>query len=146
MAAPTPQPLRRTQPVALVVDDDEPSARMVAREVRAYCEVATAFDGVAGFEAALELHPRLIISDVHMPLLDGLSMVRRIEALPACRGASVIFMTADTDPSFRLAATRWQHARYLVKPISIDRLHDEVRWALAAQLGDVPPSARRPRL
>ena len=117
-------------PLALIVDDDEPTARLIGREVRAHCETAIAYDGLEGLDLALKVRPTLVITDVCMPHLDGISMVRRILASSASPDLRILFMTGDSDTGWRLGAWRELGSRFLLKPLSLDRLHEEVRRAL----------------
>src|SRR5262245_17359499 len=63
----------------LIVEDDEPTRRLLAITLRRTYDVVTAADGVEGLEmATLQPPPDLVITDVMMPRLDGLTMVQEI--------------------------------------------------------------------
>jgi DNA-binding response OmpR family regulator len=72
------QPAAETGPILVVEDDPK-----IAQLVRAYLEregfrVASASDGVAALAAVREQRPRLIVLDLMLPELDGLSVARRV--------------------------------------------------------------------
>jgi CheY-like chemotaxis protein len=63
----------------LVVEDDDVERELIALalERRGY-SVASAENGVRGYEEALRLRPDLIITDIQMPAADGVHLVRRV--------------------------------------------------------------------
>ena len=71
-------------------------ARITARVLRMKYDVTLAFDGLEGFAAATaQPPPDLIITDVAMPGLDGLSLVRRIREVDSLRAVPIIMLTAQ---------------------------------------------------
>ncbi|MCC7328918.1 MAG: nitrogen regulation protein NR(I) [Gammaproteobacteria bacterium] len=104
---------------AWVVDDDA-SVRWVLDKALAGAGIATrSFDGAESFLAALgPEHPDVVITDMRMPGVDGLALMRRLEvqglALP------VIVITAHTDLDSAVAAYRAGAFEYLPKPFDVD--------------------------
>lgn len=76
--------------------------------------VGEAANGAEGLEAALRLEPSLIITDVKMPQMDGLEMLRRLRE--AGCDARVIILTAYDDFSYVRSALRLGAVDYLLKP------------------------------
>lgn len=67
---------------ALVVDDDENLAGIVAEIMtRAGYEVQTAYNGLNGLSVYLQRQPDVVLTDIQMPELDGLEMMRCIRAV-----------------------------------------------------------------
>ena len=90
--------------------------------------VAQASNGLEGLEAARQYAPDLIITDLKMPQMDGLEMVRRLRE-EGC-AASVIILTAYDTFSFAQSALRLGAVDYLLKPFhdgdlekAVARLH-----------------------
>lgn len=80
----------------LIVDDNELvrkslGASLISNEVT----VVTAANGKEGLEMAEKLHPDLLITDVHMPEMDGLQMIDKIRAHEWGVKIPVIVMTVD---------------------------------------------------
>lgn len=84
--------------IALVVDDQ----RAVREEVAGYLsrmgvEVVEAENGQDGYEKAISVEPQLIITDITMPVMDGLSMLDRLKSQPATQSIPVVVMTSSED-------------------------------------------------
>lgn len=82
-------------------------------------KVETASDGL---QALTKLKggfkPDLIITDINMPRMDGMELIRQVKGLPGLRFTPILTLTTESDPkkrdeSKRLGATGW-----LVKPVS----------------------------
>ena len=86
-----------------------------------------------GLEAAascLMLTPDLIISDVHMPRMDGFQMIEILKSEPAMADIPVIFLTADRKG--RKRGNRLGAVEYLTKPLEVDALLKAVAKHLPA--------------
>lgn len=116
----------------LVVEDERTAGRMLARLLSDDYDVELAVDGVEGLQRALELPgPDLIITDVTMPGLDGVTMIERIRALSP-RKVPVIFLTACGAPQDVARGIRAGARSYMIKPVDIDQLELRIKRALGA--------------
>jgi two-component system NarL family response regulator len=87
--------------------------------------VAEAANGNDVVELAKELTPDVVVMDVRMPQLDGISATRAVlEAVPA---AAVIMLTVSDDEADLFEAMKAGAAGYLLKEISIEEVGDAVR-------------------
>ena len=110
----------------LVVDDDPPLRRMLARSLTAEgFEVAVAPDGGAALVAAERAAPDVIVLDVAMPAIDGLSVCRRLRG----RGLAtpILMLTARDAIDDRVAGLQAGADDYLVKPFAIEELIARLR-------------------
>ena len=110
----------------LVVDDDPPLRRMLARTLSAEgYEVTVAADGPAALVATERAAPDLIVLDVAMPAVDGLSVARRLRE----RGLStpILMLTARDGVSDRVAGLDAGADDYLVKPFAVIELIARLR-------------------
>lgn len=101
------------------------------------CMVAgEAADGEEGIEAAKKYHPDVIITDVCMPKMDGIEMVRHLreEGIEAV----VIFLTAYDEFRYAQQAVRLGAADYLLKPFEDGALEEAVAGILAKNKKDAP--------
>ena len=98
----------RLDGLTVVIVDDERDARELLLTILKDCgaEVRAAVSAAEGFEAVGEWRPDLLISDIEMPHEDGLSLIRRIRALPSDGGGQVpaIALTAHVRSEDRLRA------------------------------------------
>lgn len=105
----------------LVVEDDpftlQQLARALAREVR---EVVTASDGEQGVAAFRQHRPDLVLTDLNMPVLDGLEMAARIKALSP--DTPVIAATAHNDERSLHKAIEVGMDGYVSKPVDLAAL------------------------
>ena len=102
----------------LVVDDGARNLRLALTALKhAGHEVLSAAGGAAGVEAALVHAPDLVLTDVQMPGIDGISALRRLRAEPRTAALKVVALTAlaMTGDADRLLAEGFDG--YLEKPI-----------------------------
>ena len=118
----------RTKGSILVVDDEERVCKLVSMVLRrAGYDVTVAADGHAAGRRVAEAIPDLIISDVMMPEMDGLTLLRELRADSATRAIPVILLTAksattDVVEGFNLGADD-----YLSKPFETVELLARVK-------------------
>jgi DNA-binding response OmpR family regulator len=120
-------PARRRR---ILIVEDEPGAREgLFRALSADYDVVAAADGLEGVDAAIRLPPDLILSDVSMPRLGGLPMVKLIRARLG-RKVPVIFLTANDSTQAVIDGIAAGARHYLTKPVDIDDLGRRIRRLL----------------
>jgi len=122
----------REQLLVLLVEDDADLAEVTqALLQQSGLRVAVAHDGLEGLDLIEKLHPQVVITDLVMPVLDGLELIRRHAARPAPR-APVIAVSAV---GARLRAARdLGAAEVLLKPVFPEELLQSVRKVARAAL------------
>ena len=118
----------RTKWLVLVVEDDPDLLTLITRvlEQDGY-SVQTAADGEAGLAlACAKPKPNLIISDIMMPDMDGLEMVRRIKEDANTKPTPVIFLTAKQTSKDVIAGIQAGARYYLTKPFKMNELITKV--------------------
>jgi two-component system response regulator MprA len=113
----------------LVVDDDEPIAASVRRalEYEGYA-VTVAHDGPAALAAAERDHPDLVVLDLMLPGMDGLTVCRRLR--DGTSPALVLMLTARDATPDRVTGLDAGADDYLVKPFAYEELLARVRALL----------------
>jgi signal transduction histidine kinase len=106
------------QPRVLVVEDDTVLCRLIVRALQSQYCVASATDGSEGLRKALETPPDLVLSDMRMPGMSGLELLRAIRADPHLQDVPFILLTAMEDQTVRLSALSVGATDYLTKPCS----------------------------
>ncbi len=116
----------------LVVDDSGDNLDLIEEYLDGVVwSVIRAGSGEACIGLALEHEPDVILLDLMMPNMNGLSVIRSIRAMERLAHIPVILQTAYADRDNILAARRLGCNYILAKPLSRDRLLAEVRKALA---------------
>jgi DNA-binding NarL/FixJ family response regulator len=133
------------RPIRVLLVEDQAlvraGLRMVVDSQPDLTVVGEASDGASGVSLARELRPDLVVMDVRMPVLDGISATRRVVALPMAPRV-VVLTTFDLDES-ALAAIRAGASGFLLK----DAPPEEMLAALRAVHGGdavlAPSTTRR---
>ena len=118
----------------LIVEDDPALSKLVRKALAAYgYDVEVANHGLEGLMKIDEsgLKPDLLIVDVMMPELDGITLVRALKTQGSTRRIPVIFVTAKTDSKTIAEGISVGAKFYITKPFTIDDLLDKVRRAIA---------------
>jgi two-component system response regulator HydG len=112
---------RATRARVLVVDDEESARSGLASLLRSErFEVDTAEDGQRGLARIEETAPDVVVTDLHMPRLDGMQLLERArEANPEL---VVIMVTAFSDVDTAVRAMQKGAEHYLTKPVQFDEL------------------------
>jgi YesN/AraC family two-component response regulator len=77
-------------------------------------------NGLEGFDLFMERRPEIVISDIRMPVMDGLQMAREIKAVSPY--TKIILTTAHSDAEYLLQAIDLGVDHYVVKPIDLGKL------------------------
>jgi pilus assembly protein CpaE len=112
----------------LLVVDDEPSVRKLLKrflESRGF-EVSVADNGVLGWQAARDVQPDLIVSDVAMPEMDGYELVRTIRRNPSTAAIPVILLSAMREADRVVAGYESGADDYLAKPVDMEVLRHKI--------------------
>ncbi|MDR7256490.1 two-component system chemotaxis response regulator CheY [Sphingomonas sp. BE270] len=109
---------------SILTVDDSPSLRMAIRIALtgAGYAVTEAGDGVEGLNAATASKFDLIITDLNMPNMDGLTMIRELRKSPDQCGTPIIFLTTESDDSMKQQAKAAGATGWLVKPFVPEQL------------------------
>lgn len=119
---------------ALIVDDDAASLRLYSLLLRqAGMNVSTAGNGLEALRIALDQKPDLLITDIRLPLLSGIELIREIRRQPALRHMAIIVITAMATPENRVLALEAGSDAYLLKPTSVLTFLETVRKVLAQE-------------
>jgi two-component system response regulator len=115
----------------LLVDDDESNREMLTRRLqnRGY-DVVTAADGQDALARASAESPSLILMDVSLPLIDGLTVTRQLKSNAALRSIPVIALTAHASIEDRDRAREAGCDDYDTKPIEFARLEKKMEALL----------------
>jgi adenylate cyclase len=121
----------RERPCILVVDDVFENLEIVSLRLEASgYEVITANDGLAALAQAFTHKPDLILLDIMMPKLDGISVLKELKADPEIGFIPILLLTAKADRSDVIAGLEAGADDYLTKPLDQSALVARVRSML----------------
>jgi signal transduction histidine kinase/DNA-binding response OmpR family regulator len=110
----------------LLVEDNPDLRRFMAGYLSESYRVSESENGLDAFEQAVETVPDLIISDVMMPGLDGLSLCRKLKQDERTSHVPLVLLTAKADPESRINGLERGADDYLTKPFSTEELRIRV--------------------
>ena len=128
----------------LVIDDDPRSCELVtALLTKVGFQVLSAADGPSGITLAREAHPAVILLDMVLPGIDGISICQRLKQDPVLRDIPVVGITASADLTYTGKAFRAGAEFFLPKPFRTTNLSHVVK--LAMESTQRKPSVRHHR-
>jgi YesN/AraC family two-component response regulator len=107
----------------LIVEDDKAACDIIARMVGLEfpdCTIYTAENGLKGLEIFQERTPDVVITDVNMPVMDGIEFATQIRSTNA--NATYIVLTAHNDQTILEKFKQMGFCAYLLKPIDFNEL------------------------
>jgi DNA-binding NarL/FixJ family response regulator len=118
-------------PISILIVDDQALFREGLRTLLSvqpeFKVVGEAGNGEEALRLAAGLHPSVVLMDLRMPVLDGVTATRRMHSLmPDCR---VIVLTTFDDDEYVFEGLRAGAVGYLLKDVSSDKLYEAIRAA-----------------
>lgn len=121
------------RPVVLVVEDDSELQQYLARILEDSYRLLLASDGKAAWELIRKEQPDLVLSDVKMPVMDGIELCRTIRSSEETDYIPIILLSAKVQLDARLEGMDAGADDYLAKPFSSAELLAKVRNTLASR-------------
>ena len=117
------QPMAHAKPLVLVAEDHEDSRSLLKAllEMWGY-RVAEAANGAEAVSLACELIPDLVLMDVGLPLIDGITAADQIHEFTNLAILPVVFTSGHPETSLRESALERDGVAYLIKPIDFEKL------------------------
>ena len=120
----------------ILIVEDSPSMRSLVRETleRDGYEVTESADGRHALGLLEGMVPDLIITDIHMPHLDGLALLREVRRLPSLRFTPVLILTSEAGPDLKESGRAAGATGWLVKPFDPDQLRRVIAQVLGPRV------------
>jgi len=114
---------------ALVVDDSQAMRRsiMYALQRLSGMVCTEAQDGAEGLKKLTQGRYDLVLTDINMPLMDGLKLISHIRQATAHRDVPIVVITTESAAADRERAMKLGASAYLVKPVQAKVVMDTVR-------------------
>lgn len=105
----------------LYAEDEEGIRANVSDSLRYYVkEVLEASNGKEALEIYKQNEPDIILSDIHMPVMNGIDFIKKVREED--RTIPIVMITAHTDKEYLLEAVELHMEKYIVKPVELDEL------------------------
>lgn len=116
--------LEKLQKLTILYAEDEVGIRENIADSLGYYvkEVYQAENGEEAFNMYEEKKPDIILSDIHMPILNGIEFVKKVRETN--RDVPIVMITAHTDKKYLLEAVELHMEKFIVKPIDLDELFE----------------------
>lgn len=116
----------------LTVDDSRTMREMLRRALQAAgFNVVQAEDGVHGIEVLQGLEPDVIITDVNMPRMDGLTFIEEVRGDRERRTIPILVLTTESDAEKKARARSAGATGWIVKPFDPVKLVDAINRVAA---------------
>ena len=122
-----------TRPMILVVEDNDDIREYIATSFSTNYRILTAADGKGGLEQAQEFIPDIIISDIMMPVMDGIELCKQIKEDVCTSHIPVILLTAKDSIQDKEEGYESGADSYLTKPFSAKLLNSRVHNLLESR-------------
>ncbi|MFB6342336.1 two-component regulator propeller domain-containing protein [Saccharicrinis sp. FJH62] len=116
-----------TQPKVLVVEDDGELNEFIVSGLEDEFEVVGVYNGREGFDSAKKNEPDLIISDIMMPELDGIEMMKALRKDFSTSHIPVVFLTAKTMREDEILGLKLGAVDYIHKPFNLISLRLKIQ-------------------
>jgi DNA-binding response OmpR family regulator/nitrogen-specific signal transduction histidine kinase len=118
--------LESGKPLVLIIEDNYDIAEFIQVSLKGKYNFVTAQNGEEGLAKTNSFLPDIIISDIMMPVMDGLSMCRKIKSNPKTSHISIVILTAKGLTSQQIEGLSTGADIYLIKPFEIDLLEAHI--------------------
>jgi len=117
-------------PAVLLVEDNEDFRFYLKDNLRNNYKVLEAENGKEGWQKALASHPQLIVTDISMPEMDGITLVKKLKADKRTSHIPIILLTAITDEEQQLRGLGTGANDYITKPFNFEVLNAKIKSLL----------------
>ena len=117
-------------PILLIVEDNEDVITYLMTILADGYEVVAAADGSEGFDRACELIPDIILTDVMMPVMDGITMIDMLKNDPRTSHIPVVILSAKADVASRVEGLARGADAYIAKPFDREELRAQLRMLI----------------
>lgn len=119
--------------IVLIVEDNEDLRFYLKDNLKGQYQVEEAANGKEGWEKAKHLNPDLIVSDIMMPLMDGVEMARKIKNETLTAHIPIILLSAMGSEEKQLEGLKAGVNDYITKPFTFEILASKIRNLVAQQ-------------
>jgi Response regulator containing CheY-like receiver domain and AraC-type DNA-binding domain len=125
----------------LVVEDEKLLRKNVVKKLESLSDLGIvvageAMDGKSAYAMIPEVHPDIILTDIRMPVMDGLELIRNAEQFYP--DIIYIILSSYSDFEYARKAISLQVSDYLLKPVKLEELRNALLSAIAKRMQNAP--------
>lgn len=124
---------KTNKPKILIVEDNKDLRDMIKEELKDDFQIKEASNGKEGYKAVLKEKPQLIISDILMPVEDGISMLKNIKNTPEISNIPIFMLTAKNSEETKIECLSLGASDYIEKPFSLEFVKWKVKNLLISR-------------
>jgi two-component system chemotaxis response regulator CheY len=115
----------------LTVDDSASMRQMISFTLsQAGYQVVEAVDGRDGLMKLKRATPQMLLTDLNMPNMDGIELIRQVRALPECKYIPIVMLTTESQDEKKQAGKAAGATAWIVKPFQPEQLVAVIRKVL----------------
>ncbi len=112
----------------LVVDDCQTTRKILSMYLKSKgFEVVSAENGLDAIEKLASHNVNLIMSDLNMPYMDGIELLKTLKSDPNLSHIPILMVTTEADPEEKQKAMEAGANAYLVKPVTADMVSNNIK-------------------
>ena len=123
----TPPQFHSEKPMLIVVEDNDDVVQYLMSLLTRDYDVIVAGNGEEGVVKAIDYIPDIILTDIMMPVMDGIEMLGRLKQNPLTSHIPVVVLTARADVASRVNGLERGADAYLAKPFNNEELQAQLR-------------------
>ena len=118
----------------LIVDDDLWMTKVLNKTIKniGYSDTAIVHNGIEAVSTALEYAPELIILDLVMPELDGLTTLKLLKNITSTQSIKIIICSGNNDVENLAKAMKLGAADFIAKPFSAETIKEKIELVLSS--------------
>jgi len=121
------------RPKVLVIEDEDGIRKFVKRVLEADYDVHLAANGQEGLQRAQAIRPDIILLDLRMPVLDGLSVLAQLKANRQTSAVPVVIVSVQGETDMLLECQRSGAADHVIKPFNVEDLRKVVQQQISTR-------------
>ena len=111
----------------LIIEDNDDFRNYLKDNLKPFYKIVEASNGKEGWQKALSTHPKVIVSDINMPVMDGITLSKKIKSDKRTSHIPIILLTALTGNAYQLKGLQTGASDYLTKPFNFEVLIIKIR-------------------
>jgi signal transduction histidine kinase/ligand-binding sensor domain-containing protein/DNA-binding response OmpR family regulator len=115
------------KPSLLLVEDDDDFRFYLKDNLKNYYKITEARNGKEGWQKALAHHPMLVVSDISMPVMDGIQLINKLKSDKRTSHIPVILLTALTGEADQIKGLATGANDYMTKPFNFEILNSKIK-------------------